>query len=368
MRTGFSSSGFAPLPYELMDRHRDPYLLSVYAWLHRHGWGSDEGCWASISTLVAETGIGHNKIRDALRTLRAEGWIETLERPGYTSIHRVYIDRPESFRSKGSQGTASKKGASSRRRPLPDQGGVTPTGSGRRTPTGSGRTPPPASGRGPLPDQGDEQEPKNKNPLTRTQVIPPLPPHPGGDGLTAVDGLEDRSDQDRSITEEQPTAGQLPALPSAAKQPAAEQPSAITPVKPKRPRPRRSAGGPTPEQAHRLMTVWNEHKPDGWGGLRCVNGKRWEVAMNFAGDLGGFEAFLNALPLALHNAAADRFWGGPGHDWNSFMGYGEDTGKGHFLRFLEQEAPRVPTTNPDGSLTFAGTVIQTRNNPTPQLF
>lgn len=116
------------------------------------------------------------------------------------------------------------------------------------------------------------------------------------------------------------------------------------------------------------MAVWNEYKPDGWGGLRCVNPKRWEVAMNFARDLGGFELFLEALPLALHNAAADRFWGGPGHDWNSFMGYGEDTGKGHFLRFLEQEAPRVPTTNRDGSLTFAGTIIQTRNNPTPKFF
>jgi hypothetical protein len=41
------------------------------------------------------------------------------------------------------------------------------------------------------------------------------------------------------------------------------------------------------------------------------------------------------------------------------------TGKGHFLRFLEQEAPRVPTVNRDGSLTLAGMALEP---DLPQLF
>jgi hypothetical protein len=106
------------------------------------------------------------------------------------------------------------------------------------------------------------------------------------------------------------------------------------------------------------MAIWNEHKPPGWGGLISVNDKRWEVAEAFARDLGGMDAFLSALPVALHNAGQDRFWRAPGHDWNSFMGYGEKTGKGHFLRFLEQEAPRIPTVDRDGSLTAAGMALE----------
>lgn len=201
--------------------------------------------------------------------------------------------------------------------------------------------------------------PTNKNPLTRTQEQktknnnPPLTPHPGGDGLPAVD----RSTGEGWVVDvavvEQPA------------QPTAEQPSAIVPVDPKRPRAKPTGGLPSPEDARRLMAIWNEHKPPGWSRLNCVNDRRWEVAQAFARDLGGLEAFLAALPIALHNAGQDRFWRAPGHDWNSFMGYGAKTGKGHFLRFLEQEAPRVPTVNRDGSLTAAGMALEP---DFPQLF
>jgi hypothetical protein len=140
--------------------------------------------------------------------------------------------------------------------------------------------------------------------------------------------------------------------------PTAGQPAAIVPAKPKRPRAKPGSHQPAPEEARRLMAIWNEHKPPGWSSLTCVNSKRWEVVEAFARDLGGLEAFLAALPVALHNASQDRFWRGPGHDWNSFMGYGEKTGKGHFLRFLEQEAPCIPTVNRDGSLTAAGMALE----------
>jgi hypothetical protein len=147
-----------------------------------------------------------------------------------------------------------------------------------------------------------------------------------------------------------------------------EQPSAIVPVKATKRQAKRPASIPTAEEAARLMAVWNDNRPAGWSSLTCINQQRWEVAIGFAKDLGGMDAFLEALPVALANAGQDRFWCAPGHDWNSFMGYGAKTGKGHFLRFLEQEAPCVPTTNRDGSLTFLGTILQAQNNPTPKFF
>jgi hypothetical protein len=197
----------------------------------------------------------------------------------------------------------------------------------------------------------DSEEQDSEEQDSDEQLIPPLPPHEGGNGLAAVD-------QDGSMTEVVNV--------SVVEQP--EQPSAIVPVKATKRQAKRPASMPTAEEAARLMAVWNENRPAGWGALTCINQKRWEVALGFAQDLGGLDAFLQALPVALANAGQDRFWGGPGHDWNSFMGYGAKTGKGHFLRFLEQEAPCIPTTNRDGSLTFLGTILQAQNNPTPKFF
>jgi hypothetical protein len=39
-----SASGFAAIPYKLMDQ-ADASTWAVYAVLHRHGWNSEQGCW-----------------------------------------------------------------------------------------------------------------------------------------------------------------------------------------------------------------------------------------------------------------------------------------------------------------------------------
>jgi hypothetical protein len=338
--------GFAQLPRALMRQFPSPYVWAVYACIHDHGWGSADGCWASIQTMSAETGVNHHKIREVLKVLDAHGWITTEMRPGRSTVYRPRLEaslQSDPFKkSKGSPLLQESEGVAQQVQMPPVQeieGGPLQECEGP-----------------PLQDLEDKQEPNNKNPTTRTPYkSPPYPPH-GGDGLAAVDRSEG-GDRLVSISlEEQP---QRPTAERPAnQQPTAEQPAAIVPAQPRGTRARTARHRPPSEEAHRLTEIWNAHKPPGWNSLTCVNSKRWEVVEAFARDLGGLEAFLAALPLALHNASQDRFWRGPGHDWNSFMGYGGQTSKGHFLRFLEQEAPRVPTVNRDGSLTAAGMALE----------
>jgi DNA-binding MarR family transcriptional regulator len=346
----YSATAFSACPWEVMQSFRHD-VWAVYLALHHFGWRSKEGCWASVKTIAGMSGLAQQTVRRAIKQLRDSGWIVSKERPGGTTVHYVHLERHQEAikRQTGSRQQAQNPDpeAQSLEEPLSKMEGVeaVPLSKTEGVPLSKMTAPP-------LSKMTDEQDPlTTKSQLTRrTAITPPLPPHEGGDGLTAVDRSDDWTGDVNVSVVEQP-----------------EQPSAIVPVKATKKSNKRSAS-PTAEEAARLMAVWNENRPAGWGALTCINQKRWEVAMGFAKDLGGMEAFLDALPIALANAGQDRFWGGPGHDWNSFMGYGAKTGKGHFLRFLEQEAPRVPTTNPDGSLSFLGTILQAQNNPTPQFF
>ena len=139
MPSKVSASGFASLPYKLMDQ-ADAATWAVYAVLHRHGWNSDQGCWVSINTIHIETGISEFVIRRSLSWLRETGWITSIDRPGYTTVHHVKTDAPQ---------------------PLAN---LTPVKNERGDPLQKRQGTPIKNARGPLAKTTDEQEPKNKNP------------------------------------------------------------------------------------------------------------------------------------------------------------------------------------------------------------
>lgn len=141
-----TTKGFAILPHEVSDtvpQEIKGAVRSVYPALHRRGWGSAEGCWASIKSLQDESGFGRHSVIAALRWLVAEGWVTKEERPGYTCVYRVRIDDPQ---------PPEKKHPVQKRR-----GSPRPKTEGVPTPKTDGV---------PRPKTDYEQEPSNKNPLT----------------------------------------------------------------------------------------------------------------------------------------------------------------------------------------------------------
>ena len=144
MPSKVSASGFAALPYKLMDQ-ADAATWAVYAVLHRHGWNSEQGCWVSVNTIHTETGISQFVIRRSLAWLRDTGWITSIERPGYTTVHFVKTDAPE---------------------PLAN---LTPVKNERGNPLQKQQGTPIKNARGPLAKTTGEQEPINKNPRNKTQ-------------------------------------------------------------------------------------------------------------------------------------------------------------------------------------------------------
>mgnify|MGYP002478020328 CR=1 FL=1 len=60
-----------------MDQIADPggkQRVCVYLMLHRHGNGSQQGCYASISTLSDELGMSRRDIMTAIHWLIDNGW------------------------------------------------------------------------------------------------------------------------------------------------------------------------------------------------------------------------------------------------------------------------------------------------------
>ncbi len=167
--------GFAQLPRALMRQFPSPYVWAVYACIHDHGWGSADGCWASIQTMSAETGVNHHKIREVLKVLDAHGWITTEMRPGRSTVYRPRLEaslQSDPFKKlKGSPLLQESEGVAQQVQMPPVQeieGGPLQECEGP-----------------PLQDLEDKQEPNNKNPITRTQqqeppINPPLIPPTGG--------------------------------------------------------------------------------------------------------------------------------------------------------------------------------------------
>ena len=153
MPTKISASGFAAIPYKLMDQ-ADAATWAVYAVLHRHGWGSDQGCWTSLHTIHVETGISRKIVQRSLKWLKESGWIEAQPRLGYTTVYHVKIESPTP-RSNLTQ-VENDLGTLGRKRPTPQVENDLP----------------------PRSKTTYEQEPINKNPGTKTQKAQAPPKDP----------------------------------------------------------------------------------------------------------------------------------------------------------------------------------------------
>ena len=78
-----------------MDMHPDYKIWGVYACLHRHGWNSSQGCFASVPTISRETGICEKVVQRTLSELVKTGWIEVELRPGRSTVYQIRVDHPE---------------------------------------------------------------------------------------------------------------------------------------------------------------------------------------------------------------------------------------------------------------------------------
>lgn len=353
---------FTALPNDLYGRVDHWGVAVIYSILWH---GDREGCYESQARWAARLGMSVDRLQKTLLQLASRGLIAIEERWGDNGarLSNRYrwipweLTPPADF---SSHPTAASSGGPyrSERDPLPS-------------------TPAPPTAHAGTPYRCErykqDSEEQDSDQQDSEELRPPLTPPCGGDGLTA----DQPSTETLSITVsvgqvEQPTAvpsDSPPASSHLAAQPQLlQQPNAAAPVKAKRSRTTRSSNVHSDDDARRLIAIWNENRPGGWGALSCMTAARWEVVDHWSAALGTFETFLQALPVALANAGRDRFWCAPGHGWNSFMGYGAKTGKAHFLTFLEQEQAYAPTVNRDGSLTFLGGVIQHSHNPTPKFF
>ena len=128
MTKAFKSTRFASIPYELMDvmtERSGKQIVCVYLWLHRFGWCSDQGCWASLATIAKSTGIKVKDVQQALRYLISEGWVVQTPRPGRTSVFFVRMHRQERTYDQMTHGP---------------KGHNTPVPKGHNTPTPKGHT------------------------------------------------------------------------------------------------------------------------------------------------------------------------------------------------------------------------------------
>jgi len=88
-----SSSGFVALPNALIKEAPDLRIWGVYAVVRLHGFGSEQGCWVSVATVMKETGAGRRTVQHALAWLRENGWLVAEERPGSTTVYRVLTEK-----------------------------------------------------------------------------------------------------------------------------------------------------------------------------------------------------------------------------------------------------------------------------------
>ena len=96
MTKAFKATRFASIPYDLMDVMKErggKQIVCVYLWLHRFGWCSDQGCWASLATISKSTGIKVKDVQQAIKYLITEGWVVQTPRPGRTSVFFVRMHR-----------------------------------------------------------------------------------------------------------------------------------------------------------------------------------------------------------------------------------------------------------------------------------
>ena len=115
MKASVKSTAFAIAPYDLLDAGLDPRAIVVYLWLHRFGWNSPKGCYASLQTISERSGVTRKMVQRSLSTLVETGWIQVEKRPGFTAVYHVTIDHPGQKRPRGQ--VKSDLGRSGRKRP-----------------------------------------------------------------------------------------------------------------------------------------------------------------------------------------------------------------------------------------------------------
>jgi DNA-binding transcriptional MocR family regulator len=100
MTAAVKSTAFAAVPYKLMDAGIDSKAIVVYLWLHRFGWNSPKGCYASLQTISDRSGISRKVVQRSLSTLVETGWLEVERRPGTSAVYHVVLDHPGRKRPK----------------------------------------------------------------------------------------------------------------------------------------------------------------------------------------------------------------------------------------------------------------------------
>lgn len=114
-------AGFAMTPLRLMEDCRTRKgTLFVYLWLWHHAGIADQA-FPSLQKLSLECGMKPDDTREAIRWLCEEGWVERIERPGYTTLFHV---RTEHLHPSPKRGTPPPKGGSPKGStpPLPQMG------------------------------------------------------------------------------------------------------------------------------------------------------------------------------------------------------------------------------------------------------
>lgn len=289
--------GFIQIPNDLWDARTEGGMeayhdAEVYGWLWRFGHGSEHGYYGTVAKLAAVAHIKERHVRQSLRRLELAGFITRTERLGMTSLYRTYIDPVCAPRATTN--------------PLPH--GAPPASRGTPLPPAPQGPPPPAS-RGtptPCPVRPPKQEPKNKNPENKKKTNSPQP--------------------------------------AAARDPGPEPEPAPAPLA-IAPRTAACPKSPDPAMAALVIEAWNHHKPATWPAIQRLGAKRWPVVVEWSQELGGFQEFLDAIPIALAAAARDPWWGQKVMDWANFMGHGPKSTKQHFLRFYERgmDQPAAPS-------------------------
>lgn len=260
----FQTKGFAVVPYDLMDTapiNLRAHLFAVYLVLHRRGWGSAQGCWASVHTIQEDAGVGRKSVHAAIRWLLSEGWVTREERPGCTSVYRVRIDDPQ---PQPRTGRPRSKGTQVKNDP------------GQKRPTTQVKNDP-----GPRSKMTHKQEPR-----TKTQEQEPLdPPTPQAEAIATAPAAPDEGAG--------PSTGKVKLSP-------ADVPADLAPV------------------SELFATWWNHHK-GGQRTQRALTGQLGQLTKILTDPHGGIEAIRSQLQKAITAAELGRKWAGITHDnWQQF--------------------------------------------------
>lgn len=100
MKARIKASGFAVAPYNLMDSGIEPKAIVVFLWLHRFGWNSPKGCYASLTTIAERSGLSRKVVQRSISQLVTGGWVDVERRPGRTAVFHIVLENPGRKRPK----------------------------------------------------------------------------------------------------------------------------------------------------------------------------------------------------------------------------------------------------------------------------